>query len=190
MDNQKLLNEKQELDALINKGIDFEVNDYDVVVKRRFLGFGKKYELKPVVRSFHIGEPTLGTLDRLSAEWIRIAIDDEALKDNKDNKSLSKARTLVNAHAIRCAKIVAIAVLDAEYLIPIATKGGVIYKKDDERLNRLTRLFAEKIKPSELDRLALLINALGNLGGFLNSIRLFQTERTTMPLRIEQNNED
>ena len=188
MENNKLLDEKQELDALIGKGIDFEVKDFDVVVKRRFLGLRKRYELIPVTRSYHIAEPTLGTLDRLSAEWIRIAIDDEALKANKDNSSLSKARTLAHAHSIRCAKIVAIAVLGSEYLIPVATKGGCVYKHDDEGLDKLTRLFAERIKPSELDRLSLMINAMSNLGGFLNSIRLFQTERTTMPLRIEENN--
>ena len=93
MENNKLLNEKQELDTLIGKGIDFEVKDFDVVVKRRFLGLRKRYELIPVTRSYHIAEPTLGTLDRLSAEWIRIAIDDEALKANKDNSMMTKGLT-------------------------------------------------------------------------------------------------
>lgn len=185
MDNEKLLLEQRELNALINKGIDFEVADHDVVVKKRLLGIMKKRILTPVMRKFHISEPTLGTLDRLSAEYIKIAIDDNDIKSDKDN-SLTKARTLTYAHAIRCAKIIAIAVINNEYLIPVAAKGGYTYIEDKERLEKLTRLFAENIKPSELNRLSLLINAMSNMGDFLNSIRLFQTERTTIPIRIEE----
>ena len=33
-----------------------------------------------LTRKFTIEEPTLGTLDRLSAEWVEMAIDEEALR--------------------------------------------------------------------------------------------------------------
>ena len=48
---------------------------------------------------------------------------------------------------------------------------------------------ASKIKPSVLYKLYVLVNAMCNLGDFMNSIRLMQQERTTMPIRIEGNNE-
>ena len=60
----------------------------------------------------------------------------------------------------------------------------VVYVK---RLNELTSLFTRRIKPSRLYQIYILIQTMCNLGDFLNSIRLMSADRTTMPIRIEEN---
>ena len=177
--------EKSELNALIRKGVSFEVKDFEVVVEKRFFGLIRKRRLVEVTRQFKIEEPTLSTLDRLSAEWIELAIDDNALA-SKD--AMVKARTMAHDHSIRCARIVAIAVLGVDRL-KCSIKGGFPhYVEDTEKLNNLTDLFARQIKPSRLHQFAVLVNSMSNMGDFMNSIRLWSTtDRTTTPIRIEEN---
>lgn len=188
MDITKTLEQqKNELNALINKGVSFEVMDTEFQTKTKFFGLWKKRVAVQVKRQFKIEEPTLSTLDRLSAEWIEFAID-ESVMQSKDG--MQRARTLAKEHSIRCAKVVAIAAIGSDYLVPTIGKNGVVrYVEDTERLEYLTSLFSRTIKPSKLYQLYVLINAMCNLGDFLNSIRLMSSEITTMPIRIEENNE-
>lgn len=185
-EEKKLEQERKELNTLINKGVSFEVKDIEFETHKRFFGLIKKRTPKEVKRTFTIEEVTLATLDRLSAEWIEIAIDDNAMK-SKDGMKI--ARGLAEEHAVRCARIIAIAVLGENRLIPCPCKGGTRWVEDVKALDELTALFARKIKPSRLYQLCVLVNTMCNLGDFLNSIRLMLPERTTMPNRIEENNE-
>ena len=189
MDITKTLEqEKSELNALINKGVTFEVEDTEFEVTKRFFGLFKKRVPVKVKRTFKIEEPTLGTLDRLSAEWVEIAIDEAGLKGDD---GMQQARALVDKHSLRCAKVIALAVLGSDYLMPQCGKTGTVrYVEDTERLAYLTDLFARTIKPSNLYQLCVLINAMCNLGDFMNSIRLMLSDRSAMPIRIEDNNED
>lgn len=186
-DNKAIEQEKAELNALIQRGVEFDIDDFDVKVVKSFWGLVNKKSIIPVKRTYKIEEPTLGTLDRLSAEWIEFSVDEKALKSDS---GLENARNMTHEHAIRCAKVIAIAVLGSDYLIPHAGKGNVIhYVEDVKRLDELTSLFARTIKPSKLYQLYVLINAMSNLGDFLNSIRLMSADRTTMPIPIEENTE-
>lgn len=179
--------ERSELNTLIGRGVSFDVQDVEVQYKTYLWGLFKKKVLVPITRKFKIEEPTLGTLDRLSSEWVEMAIDEEAIKGDD---GMLQARKMTRNHALRCAKVIAIAVLGSDYLIPKACKGGVVrYKPDTARLEELTDLFARQIKPSELYQLYVLISTMCNLGDFLNSIRLMSADRTTMPIRIEGNSE-
>lgn len=182
----KLEQERKELNTLINKGVSFEVKDVEFDVKKKFFGLVKKRTQREVTRKYTIEEVTLATLDRLSAEWIELAIDESEMKSADGMKC---ARGLAKEHAVRCARIVAIAVLGENRLIPKPCKGGVRWVEDTKALDDLTDLFARKIKPSRLYQLCVLVNAMCNLGDFLNSIRLMLPERTTPPIRIEENNE-
>lgn len=183
-DIKKLEQERAELNSLINKGVSFEVKDIVFDVKKRF-GIFKQRTPKTIIRKFTIEELTLSTLDRISAEIIEFAIDEAVMKSEDAMKT---ARGLVSKHANRCARVVAIAVLGEDRLIPRPGKGGTtLWVEDVERLDELTALFARAIRPSKLYQLYVLVNAMSNLGDFLNSIRLMQTERTTMPIRIEEN---
>lgn len=177
--------ERNELNALIRKGVSFEVKDVQVVTEKRFFGLIRKKRLEEVTRTFTIEEPTLSTLDRLSSEWIEFAIDEATMKT--DN-AMECARTMASNHSIRCARIVAIAVLGVDRLKQSIKGGCVHWVEDKAKVEELTSLFARTIKPSRLHQLAVLINTMANLGDFMNSIRLMSTDRTTMPIRIEQNN--
>lgn len=180
---ERLEQEKQELNSLINKGYTFEVEDTEFRIEKYFYGLLKKRVPVKVKRQFRIQEPTLGTLDRLSAEWIKIAIDEEKLKGSD---GLKVAKSLANRHARRCASVVALSVLGSDYLIPKQSAGNAVrYMEDIARLSELTDLFARTIKPSRLYELTLLINTISNFGDFLNSIRLMQSERTTAPDLVE-----
>lgn len=186
IDKSKLEKERAELNTLINKGVSFEVKDVEFETHKRFFGLFRKHTPKEVTRKFTIEEMTLATLDRLSAEWIEFVIDESVMKSAD---GMQRARTLSHEHALRCAKVVAIAVLGEKRLIPCPYKGGTRWVEDTKAIEDLTALFARTIRPSKLYQLYVLINAMCNLGDFLNSIRLMQTERTTMPIRIEENNE-
>ena len=54
------------------------------------------------------------------------------------------------------------------------------YEEDRRRLEELTDLFFHAVKPSELFRLTMTINAMCNLGDFIHSIRLMSAARTTV----------
>lgn len=185
-DKNKLEQERAELNTLINKGVSFEVKDTEFEVQKKFFGLIKRHIPHEVTRTFKIDELTLSTLDRISAETIELTIDESLMKSDD---SMKRARGLAHKHSIRCARIIAIAVLGEDRLIPIHGKGGTRWIEDTKRLEKLTSLFARKIKPSVLYKLYVLVNAMCNLGDFMNSIRLMQQERTTMPIRIEENNE-
>jgi hypothetical protein len=186
MDIKTLEQEKSELNALINKGITFEVTDTEFEVKNRLFGLIKKHVPVKIKKQFKIEELTLGMLDRLSVEWIEIAIDEAQLKGDD---GMQQARALAHKHSLRCAKVIALAVLGSDYLIPQCGKNGVVrHVEDTERLAYLTDLFARTIKPSNLYQLCVLINAMCNLGDFVNSIRLMLSDRSAMPIRIEENN--
>lgn len=174
--------ERRELNTIIGKGVSFEVKDVKFETKTRFWGLVKKHIPHEVTRKFTIQEPTLSTLDRLSAEWVEFAIDEQELKKPE---SMKAARTLAHFHARRAAKVVAIAALGEERLIPKPCKAGTIWVEDEKRLEELTDLFARKIKPSRLHQLYNIVNTMSNLGDFVNSIRLMSIERTTVPNRIE-----
>jgi hypothetical protein len=188
MDTKTLEQEKNELNALINKGITFEIEDTQFEVKKRFFGLLKKRVPVKVRRQFRIEQPTLSTLDRIAAEWIEVAIDEAVIKSDD---GMQYARTLAAKHGLRCAKIVAIAVLGSDYLIPKhAGKGVARYDEDVKRLNELTSLFARTITPSQLLQIAMMITTICNLADFMHSIRLMSADRDTMPIRIETNSED
>lgn len=181
---RKLNQEKSELSVLLNKGIEFEVEDVRFEVEHRLFGLIKKRVPVKYKRTFKIGELTLGTLDRLSAEWIEFEISEKELATD-DRMKVAKALTY--EHSLRCAKIIALAVLDSDYLVPVHSGGFIKYREDVEKLKKLTDLFARTIKPSDLFYLVSIINLMSNLGDFTNSIRLMEVARTTAPDRIEEN---
>ena len=165
---EKLEQERSELNALINHGWEFEVEGYhtELVPRRGLWGclLPRRRRTVKARQKYRISEPTLGTLDRLSAEWIELAIDEERLKGTE---AIEEARTMAARHARRMARIVALAVLGSDVLKPTPVKGGAVHYEEDRRaLDDLTDLFFHSIKPSELFRLTMTINAMCNLGGF------------------------
>lgn len=187
MDKQtkaKAEQERSELRRIINDGISFEV---EVRTARRPSGiFGrfKRKQISKQKRVFKVSEPTLATLDRLSALWLSIDIDDTQLTN--DNY-LADARRLAAQHSQTLAEIVATAVL-GEDLYDITDRRGVFaYKPNNRKLAELSTTFFHSVKPSDLFKLAILITNACNLADFIASMRLMSATRTSEPMatRIE-----
>lgn len=187
-DNEKLENltrEQSELRQMINEGVTFDV---EITYKRRkpgILGYFRKRDKITEKKVFRVAEPTLSTLDRLSALWLEMTIDETKLGDED---YLCTAKKLAAKEAKKLAEVVAVAVLGEDYY-DVTDKGGYFIRKPNEkRLARLTSLFTHTITPSQLLTLAILITNVSNLGDFINSIRLMSATRTSDPItnRVEQ----
>ena len=171
--------EQNELRHMINKGLTFDV---EVTYSRRrpcFFGFFRKREKVSEKRVYTIPEPTLATLDRLSALWLQMEIDETKLGDAD---YLATARKLANKEAKRLAEVVAVAVLGEDYYDTTEHAGAFIYKPNEARLQRLASTFFHCVKPSQLFTLAVLITNVSNLGDFISSIRLMSATRTSDPM--------
>ena len=167
--------EKQELRLLINQGISFTIayKEERIVRVPRFkhmpwLFARKQRVLEEHSREFVIKEPTAYTLDRLSAEYIELVMDENTIKENPRQE----ARKLFIQHNKRMARIVAIAVLGNQW-------------ENKQKLEELTAFFSKWIKNSQLFDLVQAIDLTNNLADFINSMRLMSSARTTMPSRIE-----
>jgi hypothetical protein len=184
---EKIEAERSELNTLIDRGISFDVEH--IVYKRQkgFFGYFKKIVQEIEKLNFTIHEPTLSTLDRISAEQIELIIDEKVMSSEA---GISEAKALTAKHCKRMARIIALAVLGQDYVIASSIGFGIRFKYDDAKLNELTDLFFQNIKPSKLMQLTLVINTISNLGDFTNSIRLMSAARTTMPIRIEEKQRD
>lgn len=150
--------ERNELNVLIEKGVQFHVPKLSVL----------KYLSKKKERTFTIHQPYLGRLDYLSAVFIEMEIDELKLQENP----MQEAKQLVKKTAKLCAKAIAIAVLDTRFKIRLFS-------------GFLTNYFYWRITPAKLLQLALLINAMSNYPDFTNSIRLMSGARTTIPAKVE-----
>lgn len=171
--------EKQELDLLLDKGINIEVEQE--ITKRSFF-WKKTVETKKLV--FTIYEPTLSTLDRIASEQIDLVIDENVINSEV---GMQEAKRLVPKHCRRMAKILALSILGNEYVIQ---KDNGKYIKNEKRLKELTELLFNNITPSKLFKYFVLVNTMSNIGDFINSIRLMSAARTTMPNRVEENTQD
>lgn len=173
--------EQSELRLMIQEGITFDV---DVTYTRRkpgLFGWFSKREKVTEKKVFKIEEPTLATLDRLSAIWLKMQIDEAKLQDGD---YLTQAKQLAASEARNLAEVVAVAVL-GEDRYTLTEKGGY-YKRTEntKELKRLTSFFFHTVKPSELFTLAVLITNVSNLGDFINSIRLMSAARTSDPTHL------
>lgn len=186
MNDDKLNIEKAELNTLIDKGVNFDIERTIYVRQNGFLGFFKKRYKKTETLNFTIKEPTLAVLDLMSYEQISMKIDESVMSSDL---GVQEAKKMSGQHGETLAAIIALAVLGQDY-IKVKKKGNS-YKTtyDDKKLEELTEMFFIYIKPSKLLQLAILVNTISNLGDFTNSIRLMSANRTTMPIRIEENTE-
>lgn len=185
---EKLNKEKEELNRMIQGGISFELECDAIRKTRGFLGFPHR-EIVKIKRTFKIEEITLSTLDRIGVESIELDIDEKRIKDGDD--SIKVSRQIAIKHAKRMARVVAIAVLGSEWETPKVVRGDIVrYVENTKAIDELTELFAHAIKPSKLHQLCLAVNAMCNLSDFLNSTRLITIDRTTMPIRVEENRMD
>lgn len=155
--------ERRELELLNKNGMTFEVG-------RRWGKFWGR--TKP--RTFKIQSFELGVMDRLSAEYHELDMEEELL--NQENLIIiGRAKDMVTKQSRRLARIVAIAVI-----------GNNPYFH--YMVGPLAEFFYNRIDSAKLFKLTMIINKMANYGDFINSIRFLRSLRTTQPLgpgRIE-----
>lgn len=145
--------EKQQSDVLLNKGYKFKV---------KVFGFEFPLEIK------HF---TLGTLDYLSAEYGKLYFDKSEFAIDAHNES----KVLVGKNAKIVSKILAIAVLNSNWKIPLFK--GI-----------LSKILYWNIEPKKLVEIVVEMDKMSDLINFIDSIRfLHKAQRTTAPNRIEEN---
>lgn len=160
---EALEREQSELRQMIGEGITFDVEVTYTRRKPGLLGFFRKREKITEKKVFRVQEPTLATLDRLSALWLQMSIDETKLGDEDYFKT---AKKMAAQEARKLAQVVAVAVLGEDYY-DVTDKGGYLVRKPNEtRLARLTSLFLHTVTPSQLLTLAILITNVSNLGDF------------------------
>jgi hypothetical protein len=168
--------EKKEIRLLISNGISFVVDYTEAstakIPRWRWFQWIKRTVItqEQKQQEFVIKEPTAYTLDRLSAEYIELVIDEEKIKESPRQM----ARLYFKQHCRRMAAIVAIAVLGNEW-------------ENEQELKQLANFFFKWLKNSQIYELVKAIDLTNNLADFINSIRLMSSARTTMPNRIESN---
>lgn len=151
--------EQQQLDVLLDKGMFFDVE------KRSLLRFIGKKE-----RRFVIKQPYLGTLDALSNEFIKMEYSEDELKKDPFGES----KRIVEHNALRCGRVIAIALLNSQWGIKLFTR-------------ILANYFVWHLNPQKLLDLTMMINTMANIPAFINSIRYLSVEkRTTKPILIEE----
>lgn len=176
-----LQQEQDELRRMINDGVTFDVEVTTYRRKPCVFGFFRKRERVTEKKVFKIKEPTLNTLDRLSALWLQMEIDEARLQEAD---YLNAAKKMASKEANRLAEVVATAVLGEDYYTITEKNGCYRYAENKAELKRLTSFFAHTVKPSELFTLAVLITNVSNLGDFINSIRLMSATRTSDPTHL------
>lgn len=182
-DQQKLQAEKNELNLLLDNGVNIEVERTILKKKQGIAGFfGKRYKLTEKL-TYTIKEPTLSTLDRLAAEQIDLVMDEASMSTGS---AIQEAKKMSKEYCMKLAKIIAIAVIGQDYVISYQDKNRTSYEFDNKKLAELTQIFYENVKPSRLLQYVILINTMSNFGDFMNSIRLMSASRTTMPILVEQ----
>ena len=180
-ENAALEMEREELNILIKQGVRFSIMYKVRQRKKGIKGLFQRPQVVTVKEDFEIQEPTLSVLDRLSAIWVEMDMNEDSLTAG-GTETLAEAKRIVNRNAKRMARIVAIAVLGEDYHITeIGAGGRVKQRNDDKELDRLTGLFFRTIKPSKLVGLSETVTSVSNLGDFINSMRLMSGARTTKP---------
>lgn len=174
--------EREELNLLIRKGQKFTVRYTITKKERRLLGLRSRTVEEERAEAFEIKEPTLAVLDRLSAHWLEMTLDEKALESG-GAETIEEAKRAAADNTRRMAQVIAIAVLGEDYHIKKVDRrtDRIIYGTDDKELERLTDIFFHTIKPSELVILCQRIINIANLGDFIGSMRYMSGARTTEP---------
>lgn len=172
--------EREELNLLIRKGQKFTVRYTITKKEKRLLGLRSRTVEEEHAEAFELKEPTLAVLDRLSAHWLEMTLDEKALEAG-GSETLAEAKRATADNTKRMARVIAIAVLGEDYHIKTVERGTgrIRYSNDDKELDRLTDLFFHTIKPSELVILCQRITNIANLGDFIGSMRYMSGARTT-----------
>lgn len=160
--------EQRAIDVLIDKGVKFDVPRQGI--------FRLFYRNKN--REFTIHEPYTGTMDLLADCFIKLELDEDALKENPT----SEANHIIKKSTRLTARIVAIAVLNRRCYTMTNLSTGAKGFYNHSLIESYANYFFWHLKPSKLAQLAIIIKYINNAGDFISSIRSMSgIIRTTQP---------
>lgn len=167
--------EQQELNILINEGITFTF-EYQ---SRRF-PFSKVQTIK---KNFTVKQPTLAVLDLMSSEAIHMVVDE----DQVARDPFGSAKKITAAAVDPMCRYIAIAILGCDAEIPTNKLSKYpFYKKNEKEIRRISTLIKRSLTPAQLREVVSAIMQISNMGDFLYSIRLVGESRSTIPNRVEE----
>lgn len=170
--------ERKELGILIGSGYRYRITETRTV-RTGFLGL-RKTKVKRQ-RTLTISEPTLATLDRISAVWMDIRLDEAKLTAG-GAETLLAAKETVAANTCKLARAVAIATL-GEDGFKVETQGSRVRRTEDKKaLESLTDDILHGMTPSQVAEVANALISVCNLGDFISSTRLMSGVRTSEPI--------
>lgn len=169
--------EKAEVDRLVKNGFSFSV-EYDI---ERRNWYGRKVR-EHKVESFHIEEPTLGTLDRMCREFVKMAEVDQSKVKGSDMADVYKWAADYSRSACRA---IAYGVIGREYGAVVSSDGFKSVDGLERRVDELADLFLATMKPNDLKTATMYVLASMNIGDFLASIVLMSGQRTSKPDTVE-----
>lgn len=161
--DEALKMEMEQINSLINKGIDLSVPTSGWLDR---LWYGKE-------RTFTLTELVYGALDLIAAETIHMRLNEEDLSNNH------KRMELISAHSLRCARIVAMAILNEKCSVRVGSKRII----NHVRIDTLAGYLADRITPSKMSEIIGVIMQLINQPDFIGSIALLTgiLRRTSQP---------
>ncbi|GAB3959019.1 hypothetical protein GCM10028805_54330 [Spirosoma harenae] len=151
--------ETPELHTLIQNGLTFSIP------KKSLLRFFGKPE-----RTFTIKQPFLGTLEKICNVGCEMVYSDEDL----DANPLLESKRLTRESAKKCARVIAIAILNGWVNIFLFAP-------------LLSRYLLWRLSPSDLIYLTMMVSQISNFGDFISAVRLLSAAyRTTQPTTHEE----
>lgn len=166
--------EEAEISRMVRDGFSF-VCEYQKT-KRKW--YGKKYSVK-VSEEFTIKEPTLGTLDRISREVVKIA---EAEQKISDSIGVAETAIFATKYTKLMCRALAIAVVDSG--ANVYCKGR--YEVDEREVERITDVIYGTISPRDLKLAMNMMFACENMADFIACIVLMSINRTSRPDAIQE----
>jgi hypothetical protein len=173
--------EREELNLLIQRGMKFDVSIKTYKRAAGLRGFLGKKEISEETFTYEVHQPTIDTLNRISAVALDMVINDDELRDGSQ-EVITRARKIVTENTGRMAYVVAMAVLGEDYYITEISGSGIIKRrKNDRELKRLADLFLHTVTPSKLAVITSAVTSISNLADFIASMRFLSGARTTQP---------
>lgn len=171
----KISAEQKELNLLINEGISFTFEYMD-----RKYPFARPTLVK---KTFTIHQPTLAVIDLMSAEAIKMVVDEDLI----DKDPFGEAKKVIAAGVDPMSRFIAIAILGRDAEIPVSSLSKYpSYKKNEKEIKRISSIIKRSLTPAQLREIVTAITQISNIGDFLYSIRLAGESRSTTPNRVEE----
>lgn len=171
--------ESREASILTGGGFRYEIKYTATEYGRGLRGLFRGPQKTERTETLTFREPTLAVLDLVTDIYLRMRITDPQPGASASD-TIHCANKTAHDNTRLMAEVVAVFALGEQSFI----REGFTYHRDERAITRLRDLILHTTTPGQMEKLISLCTALGNLPGFLNSIRLTGASRTTTPANL------